>query len=470
MTQSSHPTALIVVDLGYGDAGKGTMTEALAAHHDAHTVVRFNGGAQAGHNIVAPDGRHHTFSQFGSATLLPGVRTHLSQFMVVHPLAMLAEEEHLRHLGVRDAFARTTCDERAPVITPFHQATNRLRELARGDGRHGSCGIGVGETMSDLLTWGDRMVRAGDLRDPALLRRKLADVLAIKREDVRPLEAALKGIPPAQAELELLTGGRHVLDRCVEAFTEVARRLQLTTPADQRDLLRRPGAVVFEGAQGVLLDEWHGFHPYTTWSTTTFHNALAILDEAEHAGPRLRVGVTRAYATRHGPGPFVTWDRELTDRLPDSHNAFHPWQRHFRVGWLDLPALRYALEVCGGADLLAVTHLDRLAAVPGPWPIATAYTLPSDAPTAGLLDEGPRGQLTRVVPAFDEDLDRQRRLTDRLLACAPVYDAVAPDPTAASDLARCMPMLKRLEDELGVRVGWVSSGPTRDDKQPLLDA
>ena len=165
MTTKIDRTAHLVVDLGFGDAGKGAITDYLARTTSAHTVVRFNGGAQARHNVVAPDGKHHAFSQFGSATLVPGVRTHLSRHMVLNPLAMLVEERYLRALGVEDAFARTAISAEALVITPFQRAANRLRELARslpagkaGERRHGSCGMGIGETVSDSLTLG-RSVR-----------------------------------------------------------------------------------------------------------------------------------------------------------------------------------------------------------------------------------------------------------------------------------------------------------------------
>src|SRR4051794_33587520 len=124
-------SAWIVVDLGFGDAGKGSVVDFLVREHQTHTVVRFNGGAQAAHNVVLPDGRHHTFSEFGSGTFVPGVRTHLSRFMLVDPAALLAEERHLRSLGVSDAFERLSVDGRAIVVTPFQKAANRLREMSR---------------------------------------------------------------------------------------------------------------------------------------------------------------------------------------------------------------------------------------------------------------------------------------------------------------------------------------------------
>ncbi|MFL1438943.1 adenylosuccinate synthetase, partial [Nocardiopsis protaetiae] len=171
-TQEWADTSAVVVDLGFGDAGKGVTVDLLCARRRYGAVVRANGGAQAAHNVVAPDGRHHTFSQFGSGTLT-GVPTHLSRLMVVDPFALAAEGAHLASLGVPDPFALVTVDARALIATPWHQEANRVREVARGGGRHGSCGMGVGETMAYALARPGDAPTVGDCREPARLRRRL---------------------------------------------------------------------------------------------------------------------------------------------------------------------------------------------------------------------------------------------------------------------------------------------------------
>ena len=113
---------VMVVDLGYGDAGKGTVVDLLCATRQVHTVVRFNGGAQAAHNVVLRDGRHHTFAQFGAGTFRPGVRTHLARHVVVDPLALAAEADHLASVGVPDALDRLTVDGEA--LLAFSHVTN----------------------------------------------------------------------------------------------------------------------------------------------------------------------------------------------------------------------------------------------------------------------------------------------------------------------------------------------------------
>ena len=170
------PRYLSVIGLGFGDCGKGLFTDYLCRTSRAHTVVRFNGGAQAGHNVVLPDGRHHTFSQFSSGTFIEGVHTVLASPVVIHPTALLVENDALRSAGVSDAAGRLLIDARCRVITPFHQAAGRLREIVRGDEAHGSCGVGFGEAVKDSLEHPDESLTYGDLAETASALAKLESV------------------------------------------------------------------------------------------------------------------------------------------------------------------------------------------------------------------------------------------------------------------------------------------------------
>jgi adenylosuccinate synthase len=190
---------------------------------------------------------------------------------------------------------------------------------------------------------------------------------------------------------------------------------------------------VFEGAQGVLLDEWHGFHPYTTWSTTTFANADHLLAEAGMTGEATRLGVLRTFTTRHGPGPLVTEDPALP--LADPHNPTNPWQGRFRIGHLDAVAHRYAVEVAGGVDGLALTHLDAA---------GRGVRICHRYDWTDRLEPGPAG-----------DLDRQAALTRRLLTTRPAYLPPPRDWVAA------------VEEQLSAPVVVTSHGPTAADKTAL---
>ena len=407
---------VIVVDLGYGDAGKGSVVDWLcSASRGYRTVVRFNGGAQAAHNVIRDDGRQHTFAQFGSGTFTPGVRTWLSRFMLVDPLALAAEAAHLASLGVTGALDLVTVDKDALLTTPYHRAANRARELARGGARHGSCGLGIGETASYALAHPAEAPRAGDCLAPRTLERKLKALRDHLTDELGPL-----------GPLEPL-GGPPLADLC-DAYLAFAGRVKLADGADLRRLLRS-GRVVFEGAQGVLLDEWRGFHPYTTWSTTTFANAEELLAEAGQSAVRL--GVTRCYQVRHGPGPFVTEDPSL--ELPERHNGRNAWQGEFRTGHLDLVALRYAVEVTGGIDGIALTHLDVAEQHPE-LRVCRSYLVGGEP-------------LTRIEPGPPHDLDHQQRLTSVLLGARPVLH----EPPAS--------WAEVVEAEAGAPVTLLSAGP-----------
>ena len=352
--------AVIVVDLGFGDSGKGTMTDYLVRTLGARLVVRFNGGAQAGHTVVAPDGRKHTFSQFGAGSLVPGVRTHLSRFMVVHPGGLLREAEVLG----RDLSGVSVAPE-ALVTTPFHVAANHIRERRL---RHGSCGLGVGETVADSLAFPEDAIRFHELSSPASLRRKLLRVQSRKWSELGP-DLVLESATVADEWIALV--GSLGVKMAEDVFDET---------------------VVFEGAQGVLLDEWRGFHPHTTWSTCTFDNALSLLEG--YGGEVKRLGVLRSYMTRHGNGPLPT-EIDLGLDEPDNHTG--PWQGAFRTGWADAVLGRYAVACCGGVDGLAITHLDR---VRPDWQMCTRYK-------GGDLQVGPW-----------QDLEYQSRLLE---GCEPTY-------------------------------------------------
>lgn len=400
---------IVVIDLGFGDAGKGATVDRLCAAGPAPAaVVRFNGGAQAAHTVVA-GGRTHTFAQFGSGTFA-GVPTFLSRHMLVEPIALAAEAEALTALGVPDPLGLLAVDGRALLTTPVHIAANRAREDARGTARHGSCGRGIGETASYALE--HEAPRIADCTDPKRLRRLLRDLAAHHA----PL---LDGTPHRHAPV----------DDLVDLYREFAAAVRITGDGELARLARR-GRLVLEGAQGVLLDEWRGFHPHTTWSTVEPRNARALLAEIGATGTVL--GVTRAYQTRHGAGPLPTEDPALD--LPEPHNGTGPYQGAFRRGHLDLVLLRYAVDACGGIDGLVVNHLDT----PRPLRAATAYRTPT-------------GRVERLPLGPWQDLAHQQRLTALLHTARPEL----------RDLPADLP--GHLATELGAPVVLTGHGPDRAD-------
>ena len=339
--------AIITVGLGFGDEGKGATVDFLTRHHRAEMVVRYCGGAQAGHNIELPDGRRHTFSQFGAGTLA-GASTYLGSRVIINPATLVPEAQHLEQLGIMNPRSNLTVHPSCLVSTIYHITMNRLRETARGDERHGSCGLGIGESRHYWLRFGQDAIVARDLLD----HRRLIDKLTLLRDRLLLEMQSLDHVDRTLAECLYETSPSLEADLLMESMQEVSYSADL--PAAE--------TAIFEGSQGVLLDESFGFHPYTTWSTVTTRHAIEILSAAGVESYQT-LGLTRAYSTRHGVGPFPTRCKRMTADLNDPGNPRNDWQGVIQAGPLDLVLLRYACEV-NSVDGLVVNNVDELPASP----------------------------------------------------------------------------------------------------------
>lgn len=433
--------AFIVTDLGFGDAGKGTVVDWLAATRKVSLVVRHNGGAQAGHNVVTEEGVHHTFSQWGAATLRR-VPTYLSDRFVLHPGAAQREAEVLRGKGVADPWKMVSVHREALVITPYHQLINRLREEVRGGAVHGTCGIGLGEAVRCALR-GHAAVRASNAKSRPRLLQLLGSVREWSRTEMESLTGSLEEVRAAAylKEFEALTP-----DAVAAHWEEWISRVEVVPRYP--DPSHSSGDVVFEGAQGVLLDEWHGFHPHTTWSNTTDDWARDILESSGHRPQVVRIGVTRTYTPRHGAGPLPTEPLGGSPHSTEPHNGSGGAQGRFRAGVWDAVLTRYALGVTGGCDVLAVTHMDA-ATDPelGSWGWCSRYQRPGDPHPVVSLPSAKR-PVSR--------LDFQVGPTEFLRGCEAQSSFALPTERV---------LLPIMEEEAGVPVGVVSYGPRATAKR-----
>lgn len=351
---------IITTDLGYGDAGKGTMVDALVHAQDRNLIVRYSGGAQAAHNVVTPDGHHHTFSQFGSGMFKTGTRTYLGPQVLVQPQFLFREALALEQIGVIQPLARIVIDERAPIITPYHQLANQMKELARGSDRHGSTGIGIGETRADAERADMPTLRAGDLRNRRATRTILEEIRDRKQTDLRTLVRE-----HAHNEALIYTWqrfrDRSIFDDAFTSYYRLQQDVQIRDSFVLQHYLKTGRKVIFEAAQGTLLDEDYGFFPYVTRGKVRDVHAHELLAEVGYQERPFVLGITRAYAARHGPGPFPTESAWLRSQITEAHNEHGRWQGAFRMGHFDLVATRYAITVNAQVDGLAITSLDQLA-------------------------------------------------------------------------------------------------------------
>jgi adenylosuccinate synthase len=410
-----------VLGLAFGDCGKGHFIDALTRRWQAHTIIRFGGGAQAGHNVVTPAApnsppRHHTFSQFGAGTLVPGVSTLLIDPMIVHPTALLMEAEALSRIGVQDALPRLKIDAQCRITTPFHQAAGRLRELLRGTAAHGTCGVGVGETVRHALTYPGQELRYADLAQSANAQTQLHLLQTIRETLLAEfLPQCPDGSVGASSEEFRTLRDESLPGKWMRNARALARQCPPMSFEEVRSHLIRPGCILFEGAQGALLDEWRGFHPHTTWSSI---NSAAVCRVAGRFGitaPIEHYGVLRTYLTRHGFGPLPTHDGGLDSLLPEPHNSGDGWQGHFRRGHPDAVLLQYAFEAVGNLSGLFVSHLDVFQrGIRLRWCERYSSTSPQTA------------EMVKRLPLSNgEDLVHQHKLTRLLQNVRPHY---SPEP------------------------------------------
>lgn len=459
---------IVVTDLTFGDGGKGSLVHFLTELAKARIILR-SGGSQARHTILASTGLSHGACQFGSG-VLSGARTHLLPTMVIDPHAILEEAKALVELGIPFPLSTMTIDERALVVTPFQGAASRLMELALGDDRITTVGVGVGQAVLDAELLGDRALRAEDFQRP-WLRGKIE---TIRQLQLQKLEATINrsDLPPsAQNEIEILRD-RSIVDWTVRECNRLAERASIVTGLYLDSVLRSPGVAIAEHSQGVLIDRFVGFHPYTTKVNSTSSDVLATLKEHMFAGKLTRLCLFRGpYMIRHGKGPFVTEDETLTRLLPDVHNSDHPWQGPWRVGFLDIVALRYAIQASGGAsafDGLVASCMDRLTEMPQ-WQICESYEYVGPAVDLEEFFVVKDGLIVgiKVRPnTFDQvQLDYQEKLGKLLRYCRPKLTTIINPSGRDNPHLAAWGYLKVIEEKLGIPIVIASFGPTELDKE-----
>lgn len=340
------PKCSIVIDLGFGDAGKGATTHFLASQQPEESlVVRFSGGHQVGHT-VSTEKLEHTFSNFGSGTL-QGVPTYYSEHTTLFPPAILQEGNYL------EAYQpKLYVHPLAKITTMYDIAYNRAVEKQQG---HGSCGLGFGATIARNRD--EVYFYANDLQFPWVIQQRLRSIQNFYQSKIAQQPQAVQEY--YVNELQHYEEA-YFIESClnVKSFYEIAQLAQLSDTYQH---------FIFEGSQGILLDTQHGFHPHTTWSATTSKNAIELMLTELSDVQITMYYVTRCYQTRHGNGPMsITTPVRLINNDHEA-NVTNEFQGEFRTRALDPDLLNYALscDAIHQQDLsitknLVVTCLDQL--------------------------------------------------------------------------------------------------------------
>jgi adenylosuccinate synthase len=331
-------TSSIIIGAGYGDEGKGLITDFEVRRLEANTVARFNGGSQAGHTVVTRDGRRHVFGHIGAGTFA-GADTYLSSKFIVNPFTLIKEFGSVS-LG-RD-YPRIRVHPDARVTTLFDMALNALVELKRGSSRNGSCGLGINETVTRHETF---PLTASEIKsaDRSYIVHKLQNIRdnwVMKRlETLDVIHHAFSSIKPTAEDIpepykSILFNAD--LESMAAQMQEGAKLLSIST-------IDENATYIFEGAQGLMLDEFLGDYPHVTRSITGMPFALVAANEVgvKNVAP---IYVTRAYQTRHGAGPLTGVNVETGCNIVDTTNVDNEWQGSLRFAPLDLKSLEYFIK------------------------------------------------------------------------------------------------------------------------------
>jgi adenylosuccinate synthase len=413
---------LAVLGAQWGDEGKGKIVDLLTPRFNL--VARYQGGHNAGHTVYV-NGTKFVLRLIPSGILHDGITCVIGNGVVVDPVALFGEIDELVKHGI-DVGNRLLVSDKAHLILPYHRDLDLLSEARRGERKIGTTSRGIGPAYEDKIA--RRGIRVGDLADPAGLADNVRDNVTARNRLVH----------------DSTMDWKEVLDNLLkqgERLRPMTRDVSLLLS----DAMRAGQAILFEGAQGTLLDIDHGTYPYVTSSNASIGGVCTGLGVGPRAIGRV-LGVVKAYTTRVGEGPLPTeLSGEMGNRLRDTGNEYGAVTgRPRRCGWYDAVAVRYGVRI-NGLDALALTKLDVLDGLPT-IEVCTAYRCGD-----------------RTLTEMPSDLGQ-------LAACEPVYESLPGWTTPTKGLRRLEDLpdnarryVDRLEAITGVPAAIVSTGSERDD-------
>jgi len=419
------PTNIAVLGAQWGDEGKGKVVDMLTPHFSA--VARYQGGHNAGHTVYV-QGKKFVLHLIPSGILHPGVACIIGNGVVIDPQALFEEIDELTRHGI-DVANRILISDKAHLILPYHRELDLLSEARRGERKIGTTSRGIGPAYEDKI--GRRGIRVGDLAETAS-ETPLADAV---RENVEARNRLIGGA--AMDWQRVLADLRTAWVRLKPWVKDVSVYL-----AEARKAGR---SVLYEGAQGTLLDIDHGTYPFVTSSNATIGGVCTGLG----VGPRAIdgvLGVAKAYTTRVGEGPLPTeLNDDIGNRLRESGQEYGASTgRPRRCGWYDAVAVRYAVRV-NGVDALALTKLD-------------------------VLDDLDEIQICTSYRCNGSTVEELPGDMGALAACTPVYESIPgwSAPTKGARRYADLPegarrYIRRLEEVTGVPAAIISTGSDRDD-------
>ena len=456
----------VVIDLGPGDGVKGGTVHKICVVKKAHTVIKV-GGCQCSHGVSTSNGQNNNFHHFGCGTF-EGSKTYISERMVIEPCGLLIEANNLQNeWRIHNIFDYLTIDRNCLCVTPFHTLSSRFRELLRKDNPKGIVGVGVGEALRDQKDFPEEAVYAKDLDSPSL-RKKLELVRERKFEEFKNILSSDCDLSDYFHEADIEKAYQFIglfhdgdfINRIVDVFNTVYSKITITDEVYFKNLLEKDGVMVVESSHGVLNDKLYGFQPHVTELRILPQPNIEMLNKYGFSGDLVKIGTTRAYQVRHGAGPIVTYDQEMTKNLiPDGNKLENRWQGKVRAGALDFVSLQYAIDICGGSEFfngISVSWLDQIELLKK-WDICDNYNGNND------LDFFlPDGKI-KVYKSDDQALiEHQKLLTMQLNRCTPKLKSYDIRGMPRESFLRLCSSL--FEEKLKIPIKMASFGKSENDR------
>lgn len=484
--------SIVMCGMQFGDEGKGTFIDYVAHEKQVDAIIRYNGGSQSSHTVITPEGTLHKFSQLGSGMFLDKCHTYITENMVVNPDNLMVELEYFSKatgISIPNLIRRIHIHENCLVVTPYHKLLNRLRELSKGKERRGSVGTGVSEVRYLLQEQEKNQgvpyelplgLQIKDIYQKDTNNSIIGRIEALQsyvEEFYHQNQSAIWRNMPEEMKENMKKEIDYLL--YPQAFFKIAwnyvKNLK-QAPKDfnlsqciystyEQTLRKKCVNTIWEGSQGLLIDGEYGIKPNTTFLDTTNQFALSI---AYRNDILKKVGIAKAFTTRHGAGVFPTETVEVSRRIFDQNQNESFWNGKLRFGWLDAILLRYAQKI-NQVDELYLSCLDQLSDFETV-KICNSYLYPGKIEKE--FDELFQYEVTQEGNIRITDIkENGEHLSKYLEKCIPQYVEM---PGWQEDITKvtskellpeeCKTYISIIEILTDIPITVVSVGPTRENK------
>ena len=478
----------ILCGMQFGDEGKGTFVDYLAHEQNIDCIVRYNGGSQASHTVITPSRKIHKFSQLGSGMFLKKCHTYLTENMVINLDNLIYEIEVFSDttgIPATEVIERIHIHENCFIVTPYHKLINKLRELSQGNNRRGTVGTGVSEVRYLLsleknfpyeLALG---VQVKDIYNPYGRNILIAKIKALyeyvsefynnnKDEIWKNVPKEIKESLNREVSVLLKNNAYYgIAADYIERFRQYSGDFDLSKclyNTYELSLRKDCKSAIFEGSQGLLIDASYGIKPNTTFLDTTNNFALDISYYRDNIK---KIGIVKAFQSRHGLGVFPTESSEVSSKICDDNQQESFWNGKIRFGWFDAILFRYAQKI-NKVDELYLSSLDKLDCF-------ETINVCNEYIYTGVVDD-----TFKTIFEYNEQ-DEKIVITDikspsddlgkYLEKCIPKYICVEgwnQDTTKISEESglpiKCLAYILLLQKLTKVKITLVSIGPTRENK------